>query len=80
MNGATTVSDLALVIPELILVGTALALILSARSHPERARPRSGRFWRRSAAVASAWVLPSDTTTGFGGMIIRDGYSNSSRF
>ena len=76
MNGTTTVSDLALVIPELILIVTALALILLAPRIQRGPAAAVGTVLAALvAAVASAWVLPSDTATGFGGMIIRDGYS-----
>ena len=78
MNSATfvSVSDLALVIPELILVGTALTLILFAtRIRQGTAATAATVLAALAAAVASVWVLPSDTTTAFGGMITRDGYS-----
>ena len=76
MNGTTTVSDLALVIPELILIVTALALILLApRIRRGPAAAVGTVLAALVAAVASAWVLASDTATGFGGMITRDGYS-----
>ena len=71
-----TVSDLALVIPELILIGTALALILLApRIRRGPAAAVGTVLAALAAAVASAWVLPSDTETGFAGMITQDGYS-----
>ncbi len=78
MNSTTFVSlsDLALVIPELILVAAALTLILFAtRIRQGPAATAATVLAALAAAVASAWVLPSDTTTGFGGMITRDGYS-----
>ena len=78
MNSTTfvSVSDLALVIPELILVAAALTLILFAtRIRQGTAATAATVLAALAAAVASAWVLPSDTTTGFGGMITRDGYS-----
>ncbi len=71
-----TVSDLALVIPELILIVTALALILVAPRI--RRGPAAGVgtvLAALAAALASAWVLPSNTQTGFAGMITQDGYS-----
>ncbi len=75
MNGAST-SDLVLLVPELILVGMALALILVAR------RIRSGPvavvgtvLAALAAVLVSVWFRPDGTTTGFGGMITLDGYS-----
>ena len=69
-------SDLALLVPELILVGMALVLILVAR------RIRTARvavvgtvLAALAAAVASGWLLSRGTETGFGGMITLDGYS-----
>ena len=76
MNSTASVSDLALVIPELILTGTALALILLAtrirRGHAAAVGTVLAAF---AAALTSAWVLRSETATGFGGMITQDGYS-----
>ncbi|MEE2777308.1 MAG: NADH-quinone oxidoreductase subunit N [Acidobacteriota bacterium] len=69
------VSDLALIVPELILVGAALVLMLVAR--------RIRRNWMApiatvlaavAAGLAVAWG-PSGTATGFAGMIVIDGYS-----
>ena len=69
-------TDLRLLLPELVLVGTALALILMAR-RVERAR--SAMPWVVIAAVAaivSGWaVSPGGSRTGFGGSIIDDGYA-----
>ena len=69
-------SDLALLIPELILVGMSLALILVAR----RIKKTSGATFATvlaaiAAALASGWVSSWGTNTGFAGMIIVDGYS-----
>lgn len=90
MNGATTsgsitsaaatsgpiASDLALLIPELILVVMALALILAARRIQRTPVATAGTVVAALAAAAAAgWELPSDTVTGFGGMITLDGYS-----
>ena len=75
MNGATT-SDLILLVPELILVGMALALILAARRIRRGPVAVVGTVLAALAAVlVSVWFLPNDTTTGFGGMITLDGYS-----
>ncbi len=73
---SVTVSDLALVIPELILIGTALALILFApRIRQGTTAAVATVLAALTAALASAGVLRSDTVTGFGGMITQDGYS-----
>ncbi len=75
MNGATT-SDLALLIPELILVGMALALILAARRIRKSPVAVVGTALAAlAAAVVSRWALSWGTLTGFGGMIILDGYA-----
>ena len=75
MNGATT-SDLVLLVPELILVGMALALILVARRIRRGPVAVVGTVLAALAAVlVSVWFLPDGTTTGFGGMITLDGYS-----
>ena len=75
MNGAT-ISDLALLIPELILVGTALALILAARRIQRSPVALVGTVVAAlAAALASGWALSWGTMTGFGGMITLDGYS-----
>ena len=78
MNSAAnvTVADLALVLPELILIGTALALILFARRIRQGTAAAVATVLAAvAAALASAWFLRSDTETGFGGMITQDGYS-----
>jgi len=69
-------SDLALLIPELILVGMALALILVARRIQRTPVAVVGTVLAAmAAALASGWVLSLGSKTGFGGMIILDGYS-----
>jgi len=78
VNGTTsaTVSDLALVIPELILVGMALALILAARRIQGAPVAAAGTVLAAlAAALASGWALSWGTLIGFGGMITLDGYS-----
>ena len=73
---SVAISDLALVIPELILIGTALILILLARRIRRGPVAAVGTVSAAlAAALASSWALPSGTQTGFGGMIIQDGYS-----
>src|SRR5438094_6409513 len=69
-------SDLALLIPELILVGMALALILVARRIQGTPVAVVGTVLAAlAAALASGWVLSLGGKTGFGGMIVLDGYS-----
>ena len=76
MNGAATLSDVALLIPELILVGMALALILAARRIQTTPVAAVGTVLAAlAAALASGWMLSWGTQTGFGGMITLDGYS-----
>ena len=71
-----TMSDFALLVPELILTGMALALILAARRIQKTPVAVAGTLVAAlAAALASAWVLSSGTRIGFGGMIILDGYS-----
>ncbi len=73
---SVVISDLALVVPELILVGMALALILLARRIRRGPVAAVGTVLAALAAgLASGWVLPTGTATGFGGMITQDGYS-----
>jgi NADH-quinone oxidoreductase subunit N len=72
---APSMSDLALLIPELILVGMALTLILAARRIQSTSVGVVGTVLAAlAAALASGWNL-SVSNTGFGGMIILDGYS-----
>ncbi len=71
-----TLSDVALLIPELILVGMALALILAARRIQTTPLAAVGTVLAAlAAALASGWMLSWGTQTGFGGMITLDGYS-----
>ena len=75
MNGAN-LTDLALLWPELILVGTALALILVARRIQQAPLVAAATVVAAlAAAFASGWLLSGGPRTGFGGMIILDGYS-----
>src|SRR5712692_6649974 len=68
--------DLALLIPELILVGMALALILAARRIRKTPVAAVGTVLAAmAAALASGWALSWGARTGFGGMITLDGYS-----
>ena len=75
MKGATA-ADLGLIVPELILVGVALVLLLAARRIQRGPVAVVGTVAAAlAAALASGWVLPEDPVTGFGGMISVDGYS-----
>ncbi len=76
MKGAATLSDLALLVPELILVGMALALILTARRIQKTPVAAVGTVLAAlAAAVAAGWTLSGGAQTGFSGMITVDGYS-----
>ena len=76
MNGAATLSDLALLVPELILVGMALVLILTARRIQTTPLAAVGTVLAAlAAAVAAGWTLSGGAQTGFSGMITVDGYS-----
>jgi len=75
-----TFPDLGFVVPELILVGTALILLLLARRIRHSPVAAGGTVLAAlaaalAAALTSGRVLPSDAVTGFAGMITRDGYS-----
>ncbi len=86
MNGAN-LADLALLVPELILVGTAVALILAARRIQNSPLVAAATVLASlAAAFFSVWLVsagapqthgPTDpqTQTAFGGMFIVDGYS-----
>ena len=75
MNGAN-LHDLGLVLPELILVGTALALILAARRIQKAPLAAAGTVLAAlAAALASVSNLSGGDEVGFGGMITVDGYS-----
>ena len=76
MKGAATLADLALLVPELILVGMALALILTARRIQKTpVAPVGTVLAALAAAVAAGWTLSGGAQTGFSGMITVDGYS-----
>jgi NADH-quinone oxidoreductase subunit N len=69
-------SDLTLLAPELILAGMSLALILVARRIQRTPLPAVGTLLAAmAAALTSGWVISWGSTTGFGGMIVIDGYS-----
>src|SRR6202040_3367489 len=69
-------NDLAVLTPELILAGMAMALILAARRIQRTPVAVVGTVLAAvAAALASGWVLSWGVTTGFAGMITVDGYS-----
>ncbi len=75
MNGAT-VADLGLVLPELILTGMALVLILVARRIQSTSVPVVATVLAAAAAVAASWwVLSKEPQSAFGGLITVDGYA-----
>ncbi len=81
MNGAN-LSDLRLLVPEQILVAAALALLLAARRIQKAAWVAVPTYVgvltalaAGCAAIASPWLWPDLSKTGFGGMIALDGYS-----
>jgi NADH-quinone oxidoreductase subunit N len=68
--------DLALLIPELVLTGMALALILTARRIRNSPVAAIGTVLATvAAALASAWLLSWGSRTAYDGMIALDGYS-----
>jgi NADH-quinone oxidoreductase subunit N len=75
MNGAN-LNDLGLLGPELILVGVALALVLFARRLSNAALVATATVLAAlAAALACVWHWSDAVETGFGDMIIADGYS-----
>jgi len=75
VNGPTA-ADVTLLIPELILVSVALVLLLAARRIREGQLASVGTVVAALAAAVAAWRgLAWGTTTGFGGMLALDGYS-----
>ncbi len=71
-----TLTDVALLLPELILVGTALAFILVARRIQKGRRVAAGTALAAvAAALVSGWLVAGGPKIGFGGMITLDGYS-----
>jgi NADH-quinone oxidoreductase subunit N len=70
------VTDLALLTPELILAGMAMALILAARRIEKSPIALVGTALAAvAAALASGWVLSWGAKIGFASMITVDGYS-----
>jgi NADH-quinone oxidoreductase subunit N len=69
-------SDLILVVPELILVGMSLVLLLAARRIQGTRVAAFGTVLAAVAAVlGSSWVLSLGAKTGFGGIITLDNYT-----
>ena len=73
---SVSLRDLILISPELILVSFALVFILAARRIRNSSLVTAGTvFAGLAAASVSSWLLPVSPKTGFGAMIILDGYS-----
>ena len=71
-----TAADLALIVPELILAGMALLLLLVARRIQGGPLALCGTVLAAlAAALAAVWVVPPAGASGFGGMVTVDGYS-----
>ena len=71
-----SLSDLPLILPELILVGAALALILAARRIQQAKWITSATVVAAmAAAAASVWLLSWRNETAFGDMVIVDDYA-----
>ncbi len=76
MKGAATLADLGLLVPELILVGMALVLILTARRIQKTPVAAVGTVAAALAAAAAAgWTLAGGVRIGFSGMVIVDEYA-----
>jgi NADH-quinone oxidoreductase subunit N len=75
MNGVL-LSDLRLLVPELILTGMSLVLLMFARRLERAATAAVATVVAAlAAAFASGWVLSDGERTAFGGMLALDGYS-----
>ncbi len=75
MNGVS-LSDLGLLIPELILIGVALAVLLTAhRTRSSRAGTILTFLAGAAAFWAAGWISPETAEGGFGGMLAADGYA-----
>jgi len=75
MNGAN-LNDLALLLPELILVGTASVLILVPQRLQKLPLVAAATILAAvAAALASVWIVSADPKIGFGGMFTVDRYS-----
>src|SRR6516165_9119732 len=73
---AGSMADLFALVPEMLLVGMALALILTARRIQRTPVAPAGTVLAALAAVwAAGWVLSAPARTAFGGMIVLDSYS-----
>jgi NADH-quinone oxidoreductase subunit N len=75
MNGPS-MTDVALLVPELILIGTALVLIVAARNIQKAPLATAATVVAAvAAALTASWLVSESPRTGFGGMITLDGYS-----
>jgi NADH-quinone oxidoreductase subunit N len=69
-------NDVTLLIPELILTGMSLVLLLIARRiHGTPVAAVCTVLAALAAVLASSWIISLGSRAGFGGMIILDGYS-----
>ena len=73
VQNATTWADVGLVVPELILIGAALGLLLAARWI---ARTQVAVVVTVIAALVAGWMSAASGEVGFGGMFVVDGYSH----
>jgi NADH-quinone oxidoreductase subunit N len=69
-------ADLGLLIPEMILAGVAIVLLVGARRLQRTPVAAIATVLAAvAAAIVSAWLLTRGPQSGFGGMIVVDGYS-----
>src|SRR3989454_8692177 len=69
-------NDLVMLIPELILSGMSLVLLLVARRiQRTRLAAAATVLAALAAALASIWILSQGRNIAFGGMLVLDGYS-----
>ncbi|MFP6650000.1 MAG: hypothetical protein VB817_11085, partial [Pirellulaceae bacterium] len=70
------ITDIALLIPELILIGMALALLLVSSRIRNATHATAGTVLAAlAAALAAGWLVPESPRLGFLEMITIDGYS-----
>jgi NADH-quinone oxidoreductase subunit N len=73
---AATVADLTLIAPELILTVTSLGLLLGARKIGYGSVATLATVLAAIAAVVTlGWILPRESESAFGGMLVLDGYA-----
>ena len=69
-------NDLVMLIPELILTGMSLVLLLVARRiQRTRLAAAATVLAALAAGLASIWILSQGRNIAFGGMLVLDGYS-----